>query len=58
MWRWRPRPSAARLAKGVAGFTATTLEDRWILSRFNGVADYVNEALEDLPLPRSRQPHL
>jgi len=33
--------------KGVDGFTATTLEDRWILSRFNGVADYVNEALEE-----------
>ena len=33
--------------KGVAGFNAVTLEDRWILSRFNGVAAYVNEALED-----------
>ena len=32
---------------GVAGFKADTLEDRWILSRFNGVAAYVNEALED-----------
>ncbi|HWX90983.1 MAG TPA: valine--tRNA ligase [Terriglobales bacterium] len=33
--------------RGVAGFQAATLEDRWILSRFNGVAGYVNEALED-----------
>ncbi len=33
-------------AEGVAGFTPQTLEDRWILSRFNGVAGYVNEALE------------
>src|SRR5215475_9390864 len=33
-------------AQGVAGFKAETLEDRWILSRFNGVASYVNEALE------------
>src|SRR5215475_11545777 len=34
-------------AQGVAGFKAETLEDRWILSRFNGVAAYVNEALEE-----------
>ena len=34
-------------AKGVSGFQSVTLEDRWILSRFNGVAGYVNEALED-----------
>jgi valyl-tRNA synthetase len=31
---------------GVAGFQTKTLEDRWIVSRFNGVASYVNEALE------------
>jgi len=31
---------------GVAGFRATTLEDRWILSRFNRVAQDVNQALE------------
>ncbi len=30
---------------GVAGFKATTLEDRWILSRFNRVAADVNDAL-------------
>jgi valyl-tRNA synthetase len=41
-------PSLANAGeKGVAEFQATTLEDRWILSRFNGVAAYVNEALED-----------
>ena len=34
-------------SKGVAGFEAATLEDRWILSRFNGVAGYVNDALQD-----------
>jgi valyl-tRNA synthetase len=39
--------SANAGAQGVAGFKAETLEDRWILSRFNGVAGYVNEALED-----------
>ncbi len=32
--------------KGVAGFVAQTLEDRWILSRFNRVTKDVNEALE------------
>jgi valyl-tRNA synthetase len=41
-------PSPAKPgSRGVDGFKATTLEDRWILSRFNGVADYVNEALEE-----------
>jgi valyl-tRNA synthetase len=30
---------------GVAGFEAATLEDRWILSRFNTVAKSVNESL-------------
>ena len=38
--------SAKSIDKGVAGFKAEALEDRWILSRFNGVAGYVNEALE------------
>jgi valyl-tRNA synthetase len=32
-------------AKGVAGFSAKTLEDRWILSRFNRVAADVQDAL-------------
>jgi valyl-tRNA synthetase len=31
--------------EGIAGFQADTLEDRWILSRFNGVAKSVNESL-------------
>ena len=31
---------------GVPGFVVNTLEDRWILSRFNQVARQVNEALE------------
>jgi valyl-tRNA synthetase len=30
---------------GVAGFEAATLEDRWILSRFNSAAQSVNESL-------------
>jgi valyl-tRNA synthetase len=30
---------------GVSGFTTTTLEDRWILSRFNRVTAEVNDAL-------------
>ncbi|MGA3318580.1 MAG: valine--tRNA ligase [Candidatus Korobacteraceae bacterium] len=33
-------------AKGVSGFKAETLEDRWILSRFNRVAQQMHEALE------------
>ncbi len=32
--------------KGVAGFKAETLEDRWILSRFNRVTQQMHEALE------------
>ncbi|HEX7895930.1 MAG TPA: valine--tRNA ligase, partial [Terriglobales bacterium] len=31
--------------RGIAGFRVATLEDRWILSRFNSVARAVNEAL-------------
>jgi valyl-tRNA synthetase len=41
-------PSPAEFgAQGVSGFRAETLEDRWILSRFNGVVAYVDEALEE-----------
>ena len=41
-------PSLAKAGDvGVAGFHAVTLEDRWILSRFNGVAEYVDKALEE-----------
>ena len=32
--------------KGIAGLKAETLEDRWIISRFNRVAREINEALE------------
>jgi valyl-tRNA synthetase len=42
------RPGTAEggcLHMGVAGFRAASLEDRWILSRFNRVAADVNEAL-------------
>jgi valyl-tRNA synthetase len=41
-----PSPATGE-SQGVSGFTTETLEDRWILSRFNGVAAYVNEALEE-----------
>ncbi len=33
-------------AEGFAGFKAETLEDRWILSRFNRVAQEIDEALD------------
>ena len=33
-------------AKGVSGFKSETLDDRWILSRFNRVAQQMHEALE------------
>ena len=39
-------------------FTPATLEDRWILSRFNRVAKDVHDALADLSLSRSGEPHL
>jgi valyl-tRNA synthetase len=39
-------PSPAELAaKGIASFQAETLEDRWIISRFNRVTQEVNDAL-------------
>jgi valyl-tRNA synthetase len=38
--------SETRSHTGVAGFLADTLEDKWILSRFNRVAAEVNEALQ------------
>ncbi len=37
--------AAADPACGFSGFAASTLEDRWILSRFNSVAKSVNESL-------------
>src|SRR3984893_4829921 len=41
----RPGPSGSH-STGVAGVEAVTLEDRWILSRFNRVTIGVNEALQ------------
>src|SRR5271156_1137998 len=38
-------PGGAGTGAGVAGFHPATLEDRWILSRFNRVAAEVNDAL-------------
>jgi valyl-tRNA synthetase len=38
----RPAPQGAN---GIANFQTATLEDRWILSRFNSVAKSVNESL-------------
>ena len=45
---FRPGQTAdgGRPHRGVAGFLARTLEDRWMLSRFNRVTKDVNEALE------------
>jgi valyl-tRNA synthetase len=46
---WGQPTSAVQAAitrSGIAGFTIETLEDRWILSRFNRVTAEVNEALE------------
>ncbi len=43
----RPAPDGSEPSpdKGVAGFQTQTLEDRWILSRFNRAAKDVNESL-------------
>ena len=38
-------PEGEAGSKGVHGFNAVTLEDRWILSRFNRVAQEIGEAL-------------
>jgi len=40
-----------------ARFDCATLEDRWILSRFNRVTRRSERCPRHLPLPRSRQPH-
>ncbi len=42
----RPGLAGSHTSAGVAGVEAVTLEDRWILSRFNRVTKGVNEALE------------
>jgi valyl-tRNA synthetase len=41
----RPGQGEARPQAGIAAFTLKTLEDRWILSRFNRVTAEVNDAL-------------
>jgi valyl-tRNA synthetase len=41
----RPGQGEARPQPGIAAFDLATLEDRWILSRFNRVTAEVNEAL-------------
>ena len=41
---FRPADGRSR-RRGIPGFVAATLEDRWILSRFNRVADEINQAL-------------
>jgi valyl-tRNA synthetase len=40
------RDARLSVSRGVAGFQADSLEDRWILSRFNRAAKDVNESLE------------
>jgi valyl-tRNA synthetase len=44
----RPAPAGSETQphKGIANFSASSLEDRWILSRFNRVSTEVNDALE------------
>jgi len=42
----RQSPGSASHAAGVSGFESATLEDRWILSRFNRVVADVNDALK------------
>jgi len=39
-------PDSSRPAAGIVGFHTATLEDRWILSRFNRVTEEVNDFLE------------
>ncbi len=39
-------PEYSNILAGVVGFNAATLEDRWILSRFNRVAAEVDQAFE------------
>jgi valyl-tRNA synthetase len=41
---WKQQEFLKGLGKGLAGFQATTLEDHWILSRFQRVTKDVNEA--------------
>jgi len=49
-------PGSGHVA-GVSGFDCATLEDRWILSRFNRVTAEVNDALATYRFHEGRQPH-
>jgi valyl-tRNA synthetase len=40
------RDARLSISRGIAGFQADSLEDRWILSRFNRAAKDVNDSLE------------
>jgi valyl-tRNA synthetase len=42
---WIPPDRPSDSVQGIKNFQPTTLEDRWILSRFNRVVDDVNDAL-------------
>jgi valyl-tRNA synthetase len=42
----KPGPALPRFHTGIVGFQAVSLEDRWILSRFNRVTADVNDALK------------
>jgi valyl-tRNA synthetase len=46
VWQNRPDVGHPTSDLGINGFTTATLEDRWILSRFNRVAADVNDTLE------------
>jgi valyl-tRNA synthetase len=46
LWSLAEFKSTPISGKGVAGFKSETLEDRWILSRFNRVAQEIHDALE------------
>ena len=46
VWSLAEFAQAQQAGAGLPGFSAETLEDRWILSRFNKVAREIGEALE------------
>ena len=43
---WSLKELRGATDRGIASFTPETLEDRWILSRFNQIAQQVNDALQ------------
>ena len=52
------QPRAAVATWALLVFKLDTLEDRWILSRFNRVTAEVNDALASVPLSRGGESHL